>query len=73
MQELESPRSQTSCTCLPYRRPPDPVVEPMSSWRDKMVKVRNGSGGWAWVLKSNEAAYLNKNEGGAAAAPAPIS
>lgn len=35
----------------------DPACE---SWRDKMVRVRNGKGGVVWVKTANEEAYTAK-------------
>lgn len=43
---------------------------PRVNWKDSMVQVRNRQGGWAWVLKENEKAYLAK-QGAAPAAPRP--
>lgn len=32
------------------------------SWRDEMVRVRNGKGGLVWVKKTNKAAYEEKTK-----------
>lgn len=38
------------------------TLKPTSvDWRDHMVQVENGIGGWAWVLKDNEQKYRRQN------------
>lgn len=32
-----------------------------TDWRDHMVRVKNGIGGWAWVRRSNAEAYRVQN------------
>lgn len=63
MQKLETPPATLCCgirgrcsTCGSTQRNNCYCV----SWRDEMVRVRNGKGGLVWVKKANEAAYKEK-------------
>ena len=72
MHNMESSPPQGCYGCLPFYSPP-PTDESMVDWRDSMVQIRGRSGGWVWVLKKNEVAYLGERGGNAVAAPAPMS
>lgn len=56
MRKAEPTRRKS--VCIPCHRPSTPPMPPTVNWKDSMVQVRNGQGGWAWILKKNEGAYL---------------
>lgn len=63
LQKVESPprsccglRSSRCCSCGFTRRDGCDCI----SWRDEMVRVRNGKGGVVWVKQANVAAYKEK-------------
>lgn len=67
MREVELSPPQCLSGCLRRHRPT--IVD----WRDSMVQVRNRTGGRAWVLEENKAAYLSEHGGALATARAPPS
>lgn len=58
-QERKEDRAQccTFLRCFSGETPKPTGVD----WRDHMVQVENGIGGWAWVLKDNEQKYRRQN------------
>lgn len=48
------------CTFLPCFSGETPKPTGVD-WRDHMVQVENGIGGWAWILKDNEEKYRRQN------------
>lgn len=71
MREAEaSPRRRWSW-CLPCL---SQSIPPTACWKESMVQERTRNGGWAWVLKENQAAYVrdNRDASSAGSARAPI-
>lgn len=68
VRDVEPSPPQRLCGCFPCRR-----TLAVVDWRDHMVQVTNPhTGGRAWVLKTNEEAYVRERGGDPATARAPL-
>ncbi|CAN0014690.1 unnamed protein product [Pylaiella littoralis] len=77
MRKMEAPPPRRCFGCLPrslscHRQSSQStqVTGPTQStgcWKDKMVQERNGNGGWAWVLRDNQKAYVRDRDAASAA------
>lgn len=61
MREKESTKRAGCLTFLPWRSREAPTTTDDVDWRTHMVQVKNGIGGWAWVMNENKEAYTVKN------------